>query len=99
MNNLVQVMDRPIVSKLVTLKWVGGNGHQEFVDVFPGNSAGEILQRVGLDGDFILTNSDRTHAFGFDEVIYPDIRDGDLLYVSSEVSAGFRNLNTEGKDG
>lgn len=88
MNNNLQVMDRPTGAKLATIKYVGGNKPPETIFILPGNTTEEILFRLGLDENFHLSKGDTNAPFGFNEVIYNQVEDGQLLFVSSLVDAG-----------
>lgn len=84
-NNLVQVQNN---GKQVTVKFASGARPAEIFQVPPGATAAELLQQLGLGRDFCLSKGTPDSVFGMDEPLYPQIQDGDLLFVTSRVDAG-----------
>lgn len=75
--------------KTVLVKFSGGARPPQEVQVGPGTSTQDLLQHLGLyANDFNLSLGPTDTTFGGNEVIYPKIKDGDLLFVTSRVDAG-----------
>lgn len=88
MNNALEVIDRPAGTKLITVKFASGLRAPESHIIPPGATAAELLQQMGLGRDFQLSKGTPDTVFGQDEPLYPNIQDGDLLFVTSRVDAG-----------
>ena len=82
--------DRPTEAKLITVKFPSGVKEAEQLLVLPGNTAKEILKKLELDGQYQLSKGSPDTIFGIDENLYPRIEEGDLLFVTSKVDAGFQ---------
>jgi len=75
--------------KRVLVKFVGGTKEPQEVFVGPGTTAADLLRELKLDTNgFFLSKGTADTMFGADEIIYPLLEDGDLVYVSSRVDAG-----------
>ncbi len=77
----------PHAGKLVSIKAAGG-GHTSSAFITPGTTAADILTRLGLTNEFQISRGTPDSVFGHDEPVYGQIRDGDLLFVTSRVDAG-----------
>ena len=75
--------------KRILVKFVGGTRQPQEVFIGPGTTASDLLVELGLDRNgFYVSKGTADTTFGVDEALYPSLRDGDLLYVSSQVDAG-----------
>lgn len=75
--------------KTIAIKFPGGNRATESVDLQPGTTVLDVLQKLGLDGQYMLSTHDRPEKpFRPTDVIYPMVEDGDLLIASALVDAG-----------
>lgn len=75
-------------AKLITVKFAAGTRQPETVLVLPGTTMQELLNKLGLGPEFQLSRGTPDSVFALDESIYPNIQDGDLLFVTSRVDAG-----------
>lgn len=77
--------------KRILVKFSGGMKPPQEVHVGPGTTAKDLLRHLGLyANDYNLSMGPSDSTFGGNEVIYPKIKDGDLLFVTSRVDAGNR---------
>ena len=75
--------------KRVLIKFVGGTRPPQEAFIGPGTTSSDLLMELGLDNKgFLISKGSADSTFGVDEVLYPVLQDGDLLYVSSHVDAG-----------
>lgn len=79
---------RPQGTKSVTVKFSGGARPAETLWIQPGLTAFEVLNKLNLGNGFILSKGTPDTVFALDEILYPRIQDGDLLYAGSAVDAG-----------
>lgn len=86
--NRVQVLDRPTMAKLLTVKFANGMRDPETHLIPPGVTAGELLKQLQLGDGFQLSKGTPDTIFGKDEPLYGRILDGDLLFVTPAVDAG-----------
>lgn len=76
-------------TKKVFVKFAGRTRQPQEVFVGPGTSASELLEHLGLRGnEFQISKGTPGTVFGRDEIVYPQIEDGDLIYCTSIVDAG-----------
>ena len=95
-----QTINRPTISlnpeiiqrqtvKRVLVKFSGGMRPPQETLIGPGTTANELLKHLGLSAsDFSLSKGSGDSTYGINEHIYPDLIDGDLLFVTSRVDAG-----------
>lgn len=75
--------------KRILIKFVGGTRQPQEVFIGPGTTAADLLIELSLDKKgFYVSKGTADTTFGIDETLYPSLKDGDLLYVSSQVDAG-----------
>jgi hypothetical protein len=75
--------------KRILVKFVGGTKPPQEVFIGPGTKTSDLLKELGLDRKgFIISRGTEDSTFGVEEVLYPSLEDGDLVYVSSHVDAG-----------
>ncbi len=75
--------------KRILIKFAGGLKPPQEVMIGPGTNSFDLLNQLGLDGTgYQLSKGTPDSTFGTDEILYPNINDGDLLYVTSMVDAG-----------
>ena len=76
--------------KRILVKFVGGTRPPQEVFLGPGTTSAELLAQLKLDSTgFFISKGTADSTFGIDENLYPSLRDGDLVYVSSHVDAGY----------
>jgi hypothetical protein len=67
---------------------VQGNDEAGFeVPLQPGQTSGEVLEGLGLHG-YILSYPNSTKFFGNEEVLYPNVVDGDKLVATTPARVG-----------
>ena len=75
--------------KRVLVKFVGGTRDPQEVFIGPGTTAADLLRELKLDTNgFFVSKGTADTMFGADEILYPVLEDGGLVYVSSRVDAG-----------
>ena len=75
--------------KRILVKFVGGGREPQEVFIGPGTTTSDLLRELGLDSaNYFISKGTAETTFGPDEILYPSLSDGDLLYVSSMVDAG-----------
>jgi hypothetical protein len=75
--------------KRILVKFVGGTRQPQEVFIGPGTTTSDLLTQLKLDKrGFFISKGTADSTFGIDENLYPALRDGDLVYVSSQVDAG-----------
>ena len=75
--------------KRILVKFVGGTRPPQEVFLGPGTTSADLLAQLKLDSTgFFISKGTADSTFGIDENLYPSLRDGDLVYVSSHVDAG-----------
>ena len=75
--------------KRILVKFVGGTRPAQEVFLGPGTTSSDVLGQLKLDRrGFFISKGTADSTFGLDENLYPSLRDGDLVYVSSHVDAG-----------
>jgi hypothetical protein len=75
--------------KRILVKFSGGMRPPQEALIGPGTTAEELLGHLKLSArDYNLSAGTGDSTFGMTEVIYPQVQDGDLLFVTSRVDAG-----------
>ncbi len=75
--------------KRILVKFVAGEKPPQEVFIGPGTTATDLFIELGLDKTrFVISRGTVDTTFGVDEVLYPSLQDGDLVYVSSHIDAG-----------
>ena len=75
--------------KRILIKFAGGTRPPQEVFIGPGTTTTDLLKELKLDSKgFFISKGTADTTFGADEILYPLLEDGDLLYVSSHVDAG-----------
>jgi hypothetical protein len=75
--------------KRILIKFIGGNRPPQEVLIPPGCTTSDLLKQLGLDPrGFSISRGTADTTFGFEEVLYPTLKDGDLLFCSALVDAG-----------
>ena len=76
-------------TKRILVKFVGGTKPPQEAFITPGTTTSDLLRELGLDNKgFLLSKGSNETTFGIDEVLFPVLEDGDLIYASSHVDAG-----------
>lgn len=91
-NNQTEIIEPEIIDadvKRILVKFSGGMKPPQQALVGPGTTAQDLLKHLGLSArDYNLSSGTGDSTFGMNEVIYPHVQDGDLLFVTSRVDAG-----------
>jgi hypothetical protein len=75
--------------KRILIKFVGGAKDPQEVFIGPGTTTADLLRELNLDTNgFFVSKGTEDTTFGVDEAIYPQLEDGGLVYVASQVTAG-----------
>ncbi len=75
--------------KRVLVKFAGTNKQPVPISVGPGVNSLELLRHFGLLGnDYEVLDKSGHKVYGDYETLYPQVRDGELIYVSPHVDAG-----------
>lgn len=75
--------------KRILIKFVGGTRDPQEVFIGPGTTTADLLTELKLDTNgFFVSKGTADSVFGADEILYPLLEDGGLIYVSSRVDAG-----------
>ena len=76
------------MTKRIAVKIAGTE--QEPLDVIlkPGTVASEILDQLNLPGYLLSKSAGSRQFFGEDEVVYPQVTDGDKLYATTPADVG-----------
>lgn len=76
--------------KTIACKFVGSSRATENLVIVPGTTARDIIQELGLPGaGYQLSDARNLDAvFAPDDIVYARVNDGDLIYLSSAVTAG-----------
>ena len=75
--------------KRILVKFAGGTRQPQEVFIGAGTTTADLLKELKLDRNgFFVSKGTADTTFGSDEVLYPSLQDGDLLYISSRVDAG-----------
>jgi hypothetical protein len=75
------------MAKQISIKVMGNTEDPLDVIIQPGQTAGEVLEGLGLQG-FILSFPNSTKFFGNEEVLYPAVVDGDKLQATTKAQVG-----------
>ena len=73
--------------KRIAVRIAGSSREPQDITIQPGTTAHEILAQLGLDGYLLSAKNSQTY-FGDDEVVYPQVVDGDLMYATSNAVVG-----------
>jgi len=75
--------------KRVLVKFVGGSRPPAELFLGPGTTSSDVMGQLNLDRrGFFISKGTADSTFGLDENLYPSLKNGDLLFVSSHVDAG-----------
>ena len=75
--------------KRILIKFVGGAKDPQEVFIGPGTTTADLLRELNLDTNgFFVSKGTEDTTFGVDEALYPQLEDGGLVYVASQVTAG-----------
>jgi hypothetical protein len=73
----------------ILAKFVGGTREPQEVFIGPGTTTSDLLAELKLERNgFFISKGTANTTFGIEEVLYPSLPNGDLLYASSHVDAG-----------
>jgi hypothetical protein len=77
------------IHRTIVVKFPGGRRPPQQINVFPGGTASELLNHLGLNSkDYVISRGSAGTEFGDDEDLYSSTSDGEWLYVTSRVDAG-----------
>jgi hypothetical protein len=75
--------------KRILAKFVSGDEAPQEVLIGPGTTTADLLRELKKDAsNFSVSKGAADTIFGDNEVIYPQLEDGDLVYVASRLTAG-----------
>jgi hypothetical protein len=63
-------------------------GQKNYLAITPGTTPGDILQKLGLSNDTVITRGKGAEPFFGDENLYELLPDGCILYTATPVEAG-----------
>ena len=90
MTNSVLHQQHNATQRRVVVKFPGGHRPPQQINVSPGGTASQLLNHLGLDSrNYVISKGSAGTEFGSDENLYPSSSDGEWLYVTSRVDAGF----------
>jgi hypothetical protein len=69
---------------------IAGNAEREPLDITikPGTTCSDILNQLNLPGYLLTPSPTSRQFFGSDEVVYPQLQDGDKIYAISPADVG-----------
>jgi hypothetical protein len=73
--------------KTVAIKVAGTESEPLDIQIQPGQTAGEVLGQLGLQG-YILSFPNSSRFFGNEEVLYTAVVDGDKLTATTPAQVG-----------
>jgi hypothetical protein len=73
--------------KKLAVRVAGTEGDPLDIQIQPGQTAGEILDQIGLQG-YMLSFPNDNRFFGNQEVIYTSVVDGDKLVATTPAQVG-----------
>ena len=74
--------------KQIAIKVAGNESDPYDVYLQPGQTAGEVLEGLGLQGYRLSFPNNSTKFFGNDEVLYPSVVDGEKLEATTLTKVG-----------
>ena len=74
--------------KSLAVKIAGSEREPLDITIKPGTTAGEILTQLNLEGYLLSTGANSRQFFGEDEIVYPQVIDGDKLYATTPAEVG-----------
>jgi len=79
-----------VSQRRVVVKFPGGHRPPQQIDISPGGTASHLLSHLGLNSkDYVISKGSAGTEFGANEDLYSASSDGEWLYVTSRVDAGF----------
>jgi hypothetical protein len=75
------------MAKQIAVKVAGAEGEPVDIQLQPGQTAGEVLGQLGLQG-YILSFPNSQRFFGNEETIYTQVVDGDKLVATTPAQVG-----------
>lgn len=64
------------------------NGQKNYLAITPGTTAWDILRKLDMPRDTVLTRGKGAEPFLGDENLYEQLHDGGILYLATPVEAG-----------
>lgn len=77
-----------VKAKQLLVKHVNGEDEPKMTEIYPGLTVRELKQTLGFGPDFVLSKGDVQLCFKDDDILYPLVSDGDVLYVSASIKVG-----------
>lgn len=74
--------------KQIAVKVAGSEEEPRDISIKPGTTSSDILNQLNLEGYLLSTGANSRHFFGDDEVVYPQVVDGDKLYATTPAEVG-----------
>lgn len=74
--------------KRVLIKFSAGLKPPQQALIGPGTTTYDLLRHMRLSNDYVFSTGPGIPAFGMNEVLYPIVNDGDLLFATSLTDSG-----------
>jgi hypothetical protein len=82
--------------KRIAVKIAGSEREPLDTTIKPGTTSADILTQLNLQGYLLSTGPNSSHFFGDDELVYPQVTDGDKLWATTPADVG-SGSNGEGR--
>jgi hypothetical protein len=78
--------------KRIAVKVAGSEQGPHDITIKPGTTTADILTQLNLQGYLLSTGPNSSHIFGDDELVYPNVTDGDKLWATTPADVGSGSL-------
>jgi hypothetical protein len=76
------------MTKRIAVKIAGSEREPLDTTIKPGTTAADILTQLNLQGYLLSTGPNSSHFYGDDELVYPNVTDGDKLWATTPADVG-----------
>jgi hypothetical protein len=76
------------MTKRIAVKVAGSEQGLHDITLKPGTTASDILTQLNLQGYLLTTGPNSSHFYGDDELVYPNVADGDKLWATTPADVG-----------
>jgi hypothetical protein len=80
------------MTKRIAVKVAGSERDLLDATIKPGTTAADILTQLNLQGYLLSTGPNSSHFYGDDELVYPNVTDGDKLWATTPADVGSGSL-------
>jgi hypothetical protein len=80
------------MTKRIAVKIAGSEREPLDLTIKPGTTAADILTQLNLQGYLLTTGPNSSHFYGDDELVYPNVTDGDKLWATTPADVGSGSL-------